>query len=196
MAQLQFLLRNHVTAALVLIGACGDATHAPEPTSVDGEVFGRSMAARSAMSGISPLYQFVGTVLRADHHAIKISDFEDSCEPPVEGVVPGQSLYMDFFLDAVSADATLSQPGTFVAWLPAIDGDLSTLPSEPFVVVTYADPSNGRGSVAQSGTVTVTRLSNGRIAGDFDVSFNSGGLSGTFDSVVLCDPWTSFSSIP
>lgn len=96
----------------------------------------------------------------------------------------------------MSADATVSQPGTFGVWLPTINADPSAIPSEPFAVVTYFDPSNGRGSVAQSGTVAVTQLSSERISGNFDVIFNSGALSGTFDSAVLCDPWTDFSAIP
>ena len=120
MIRSQPLLRSFATMGLVLIGACGDATEEPGPTSVNGEVFGRTMTPRSTTRGISPIYKFVGTVIRADHHAIKISDFADTCEHGVEGGItyPGQSLYIDFFVDAMSADATVFQPGTFGVWLP------------------------------------------------------------------------------
>ena len=44
---LAFRISHLIAIAVVLIGGCRDPTHESEPTTVDGEVFGRSIAAQS-----------------------------------------------------------------------------------------------------------------------------------------------------
>lgn len=158
------------------------------------------------MGGISPVYVHVFTAITSDHTVIKISDFDDDCDPePIPATMgyPGLSLYMDLFVDATMEDSSVTEPGTFTVWLPPIQPEGAVLPSEPFAILTFSDPMHGRGVLAESGSASVTRVSADQFIGSFEANFNTtdlgfepGRLEGSFNVEMTCDPWVDSSSIP
>jgi hypothetical protein len=157
------------------------------------------------MGGVSPVYVHVFTSITSDHTAIKISDFDDDCDSePIPATIgyPGLSLYIDLFVDATMDDSTVTEPGTFAVWLPPIQAEGALPPTEPFAILTFSDPTHGRLALAESGSVSVTRVSPDQLAGSFEALFNPNGfeplsrLEGSFNVEMICDPWVDFSSIP
>jgi hypothetical protein len=173
-------------------GAGGDGGTLEPSAMLSGSVEGESFAPVSVISGVSPLYVFVMTALETDHTAVAISGFADECG---NTVVEGLSLYIDIFQNPSLPDSTVTEPGTFAAWLPPLNG--GDTPTDNRAVLTFIDngPTGGSASVAQSGELTITSVSEAGISGTFDVTFENGELTGTFDAPA-CSPWTRSGSAP
>jgi len=143
--------------------------------------------------GVAPGYIFVGTAVASRHYEVVITDFADTCG---NGDVIGQILYFDLFQNPSLEDSTVTEPGTYRVWAPALDGSAG-IPTDNVVVGTYGvvGDDGGRAWVAQSGVVDVLEVSDGVLSATFDLVFSEGALSGSFTSAG-CDEWGRGANIP
>jgi len=174
-------------------GEQGDAPFHGSAT-VEGSVTGAPpFEERDVHFGVAPGYIFVGTAVPSRHHEVVITDFSDTCG---NGEVIGQILYFDLFQNPSLEDSTVTEPGTYPVWAPALDGSAG-IPTDNVVVGTYGvvGEDGGRAWIAQSGVVDVLEVSDGVLSATFELVFPDGTLSGSF-TAAGCDEWGRGANIP
>lgn len=172
-------------------GQAGQGGHDGTAT-VNGAVGDDSLDPSSVIAGESSGFVFVFTHVETLHHAVAVSDFDDACG---NTDIEGTSFYLDLFQNPSLADSTVTSPGTFPIWLPALNGEPTPTDNRAVLTFIVNGPDGGRSETAQSGTVTVTSVDDSHIAADFDVTFEDGSLAGSFDAPI-CSPWTRSGSVP
>ena len=180
--------------ALLVVAGCGDETSLSlGRATIDGTIAGSPLEPVSVISGTKVGYTFVFTRLETTHTAVAISDFPDRCG--TETVI-GRTLYLSLFENPTLPVSVVSQPGTFDVWLPALDGQSDPGPGNRAIVQFMRETNDGGyGQLAQSGTVTVERVSSEEISGSFDVMIGSDHVTGSFRAPI-CEPWTRSGDIP
>lgn len=172
-----------------------DGSESFETTTIDGIVDGNIFNPVSVISGISTNYFFVFMALNTEHIAVAISEFSDDCGN--QNIV-GRGIVFDLFQNPSLPNSIVTEPGVFTVWFPSLAPSNDPIPTDNRVIVTYANNAadgSGTGFIAQSGNLTVTKVSSDSISGTFDVAFEDGHLTGSF-SAPICEPWTHGSSIP
>lgn len=150
---------------------------------MSGAVDGDDLVPVSVVAGVSPFYGFGRTMVLSEHTAVRITDVENTC---IERDGWSRQLFFDLFQDATQARSTVTAPTTLQVWLPDLNG--GPIPTDGRAVVTFVRVLPGmaaHGSLAQSGSVTVTEVFEDGIAGTFDLAFDDGDrLTGAFSAPI------------
>jgi hypothetical protein len=189
-------------AAGALIG-CGQAGDATGADSVEPAFDAASAQARgtvnelvfepgTALSGEVPGYIFVHNVIESRHREIMLADFPATCG---DERTLGMILYLDLFEDASLPDSSVTRPGTFEIWAPALRGGPIPTDARAVAELVVSHDDGGFVDIAVAGSVRVTRVSRRGIAGDFALSFETGSLEGSFVAP-HCETWHWGASIP
>src|SRR5215472_6457143 len=168
-----------ISTLLPLVASCGSS-----PFTVSGTIGGNSLKAGDAVSAIGNASVNGATLTGA---VVVLSNSAGLCSSAAAGKEPKSSQFMTFVMGEMFYALTTGYTPPAVSYTiwPGTGAPTTNWAFAKYAQ-TDANCNQVQFTVATSGTVTVTSMSNGDVSGNFDITFGGDRVTGSF-SAKNCD---------